>query len=114
MLSLIPIHPTDSSTSFFVRAALVFVVSESILLCIFVPKIIHAQRLTKESVKNAIRRSVQRKSSDVSKLGSELAEESWLGSDVGCQVLSHPEELDTLKAEIKTLHLELSRLKGLG
>lgn len=111
---------SDASVQFFVTAGFLFVVSMSVLLFIFVPKVIHSIKHRKGDIKpvrSAIRSSIGLKSKNSfdSYGGSaalETANQSTSSDDSerpGCAVVHHPQQLRKLKAENEALRAIIAK-----
>lgn len=107
----------DSSVRFFVDAGFVFTVSMSVLVFIFVPKILQDSKPTlgRDTVRHAIRRSITSSSAPKPNLQHQTSFDET-PSLVGSAVVNHPKiassELVVLKSEIEKLketNLELQK-----
>lgn len=98
----------DPRSSFFVRAMFIFVVCQSLLGFIFVPKLFATN--TQANIKTAIRASMRASSGDVEQR-NETAPRSTDSSFLGPEVIDQPKMLEEALNELETLRAALEKIQ---
>ena len=114
----------DPKASFFALTSVITVLCLSVLLFIFVPKVIYSRKETRDSVRGAITNSIANKSQRISgnkstsQLGSNslgfssASQTSDLDADVGEKILFHPNMREDLMNQVTTLKRRIKELES--
>lgn len=110
----------DANASFFVRAAVIFVVCASVLFFIFVPKIRYHGTKDKQSERAVVAASLQRRSKTSDERQKLSDSQASASSEVGVRIVEHPKlkgglqrEVDSLTKQNETLRKRISDLEAL-